>query len=205
MRNVVAAWVEETVLGTPLDTAAGGQQSQPGHGSEIDTGARGRAGALLWRCCGVTMRSWLPAGTALEATLAGVRNRSQSEAPFEIRHKLVADDGWQSAVDELNRMDGGGRLGAAAAAATAAVPWPAGDATGGVALQLIDPPLPPAEMLSTVLAAVAAIYAAPTSTASKLDAIGADDLMPVPSPYNHTCDFRIILTEILADCEIFAV
>ena len=188
VRNVVAAWVEETVLMAPLDAAAdGGQQSQPGHGVEGHTGARGRAGALLWRCCGVTMRSWLPADTAIEATLAAVRNRSQSEAPFEIRQKLIADDGWQCAVDELNRMDGGGRLGAAAAAATAAVAWADGDGTGpGAALALVDPPLPPAEMLSTVLAAVAAIYAAPTSTASKLDAIGADDLMPVPPPYNPT-------------------
>ena len=73
------------------------------------------------------------------------------------------------------------------AAATAAVAWADGDGTGpSAALALVDPPLPPAEMLSTVLAAVAAIYAAPTSTASKLDAIGADDLMPVPPPYNPT-------------------
>lgn len=180
VRNVVAAWVEETVLGTPMDATNARQQSQLGQHQEDGTGSGGRAGALLWRCCGVTMRTWLPAGASIEATLAGVRNRSQSDMPFEIRSKLVADDGWQSAVDELNKMDGGGRLGAAAAAATA-VGQPRGEETGHLALQLVDPPLPPAEMLSTVLAAVAAIYAAPTSTASKLDAIGADDLMPVLS------------------------
>jgi serine/threonine protein kinase len=162
VRNVVAAWVEEMVL-----QMEGGQD-----------GSRG--GALLWRCCGTTMRGWLPGSTELEATLAAVRSRDQSDAPFEIRSKLIAADGWQSAVDELNRMDGGGLLGPAAAAA-------AGLPADGGGVALVDPPLPPAEMLSAVLAAIAAIYAAPTSTESKLDAIGADDLMPVLSYVMTQC------------------
>ena len=152
VRSVVAAWVEAMVL-------------------EMEGGKDGsRGGALLWRCCATTARGWLPSTEDLEQNLSGLRHRAQAEAPFEVRKKLVAADGWQSAVDELDRMDGGGLLGPAAAAAAEA---------GSTAL--VDPPLPPAEMLSAVLAAIAAIYAAPTSAASKLDAIGADDLMPVLS------------------------
>ena len=151
VRNVVAAWVEAMVL-------------------EMEGGKGGsRGGALLWRCCGTTARAWLPSTEDLERNLGGLRHRAQADAPFEVRKKLIAADSWQTAVDELDRMDGGGLLGPAAAAA----------AEAGTAL--VDPPLPPAEMLSAVLAAIAAIYAAPTSAASKLDAIGADDLMPVLS------------------------
>ena len=102
VRNVVSSWVEAMVL-----EMEGGQD-----------GSRG--GALLWRCCGVTMRSWLPSSAELERNLARLRQREQAEPPFEVRPKLVAPDKWQCAVDELERMDGGGLLGPASAAIAAA-------------------------------------------------------------------------------------
>lgn len=119
-------------------------------------------GTVLWHCCCLSARSIWPDPTDLDASLRQHRMQPQDAPIFDVRKELIASDGWSDVVDELDKMDSGGLLSSVSSA-----------------VDLTESPLPPAEMLSAVLASVGKIYDAPHVI--ERNELCADDLLPILS------------------------